>query len=170
MNQVHEILLRKNLPHVATIKNRNGDLEELSDNGQIVINHVIKGMSELNKNGIVLLDIQVGNSYEGITKIKNIESSGLYLNDTWIIVPQNVDFLPEGDKIIPFKSDTWALGEFLVFQKTGKNIPKRFKKSQKLLDTFIGDDEILKKILVIDPEKREYTWNIIPEDQSCTIQ
>lgn len=156
--QVCEILLKKNLPHVITVFDKDGNTEELSssdDDGKINIRHVILGMAELNKNGISLLEISVGTSKEGITKIKSIESARVSAD---------------------FKADSWALGEFIVkYQTDGKTIPKKFMKSQNLMNTFIeslNDDhhqDILKKVLVIDPQKREYTWNLIREDEGCTI-
>lgn len=177
MNPVKEILITRNLPHVAMIKNRNGDVEELRE-GIINIEHVIKGIADMNKNGIILLDIKVGNSYEGITKIYNIDSAGIYKNDTWVVYPKIPEImdLPEGDDIVPFKSDSWILGEFLVIQKTGKKIPKRFKRSQNMLNTFLSDElfnqdiETLKKLLVINPHDRSYTWDLINSSkQQCII-
>lgn len=166
---IQEILLRNNMPHVVYVKNRYGELETLVD-GPVNIDHVVKGLAELNRKGVVLLDIQVGNSLEGITKIKSIYSAGIFKNDTWIKQPVNEVELPEDD-VIPFKSDSWALGEFIIKLKTGKNIPKRFLQSQNLLNTFIGDDDLLKKLLVIDPIKRSYSWDITKEDQNgCIVQ
>lgn len=172
---MESLLKRKNLPHVETIGT--GTSEELFD-GNVNIRDVILGMSELNRNKICLLEISVGTSNEGITKIKNvIENGGLYNTDTetWVDKqPTLVDFLPEGENFIPFKSDSWALGEFIVRQHTkGKTIPRRFMKSQELLNKFIDtlpDSEILRKILILDPYTREFTWNIVKEDTSCIIQ
>ena len=94
----------------------------------------------------------------------------LYLNGEWLKEPVIDISLPEVNPI-PFKSDSWVLGEYIVKQRTGKNIPKRFLKSQKLLDTFSGDDEILRKLLVLNPENRSYTWELIKEQPiTCTIQ
>ena len=168
MDIIHEILLRKNPPHVATIKNRTGELETLFD-GPINIEHILQGMAELNKNGIVLLDIKIGNNTEGITKIKNIESAGVFKNDKWLKEPFYEIEFPETD-IIPFKSDSWALGEFIIRTKTGKTIPKRFLKSQNLLNKFIGDDETLKHLLVLDPVQRSYTWDLVKSNDNCIIQ
>ena len=132
-------------------------------------------MSELNKNKICLLEIYVGTSKEGTTKIKGvIENGGLYENETWVVTPKMVDFLPEGENIIPFKSDSWALGEFIVRTHTnGKTIPKRFMKSQELLNKFIDTipehSDILKRILVLDPYSREFTWNLVKEEHGCVI-
>jgi hypothetical protein len=132
-------------------------------------------LSELNKNKICLLEISVGNSIEGTTKIDSsvLENGSI----EGVSNPKHIDFLPEGAEYIPYKSDSWALGEFLVrnvYHPEGKSIPKRFMKNQKLLDTFINSlgegDEILKKLLVLDPTGREYTWNLIKEDPGCIIQ
>jgi hypothetical protein len=164
MERIQEILLRKNLPHVATLLNKNGELEHVDVNGALNIEEVTKGMAELNKNGIVLIDIKAGISREGVTKISDISSAGLYVNKEWVLEPQpydEIDF-PEVN-VIPFKSDSWALGEFIVKHKTGKSIPKRFMKSQALLNKFCGDDELLRKLLVLDPDQREFTWNLVPE-------
>ncbi len=172
MDAIREILLRNNMPHVVYIKNRHGDLEDLVE-GPVNFIDVLKGVAELNKKGLTILDIQVGNSAEGVTKIKSIESMGLFKNDQWIKEPfMNDDlYLPEDD-VIPFKSDSWALGEFIVKTNTGKGIPKRFLKSQKLLDTFVGQDEILNKLLVLDPVNRSYTWDIVKSENNdgCVIQ
>lgn len=182
MDAILEILRRNNPPHVIHVRNRNGNLlEELYEDENPNIIHIIQGISELNKNGIVLLDISVGKSAEGITKIKNIESMGLFRNEQWIhdpVYPEDVQF-PEGD-LIPFKSDSWALGEFIVKHKTGgKSIPKRFLKSQRLLDIFSDsiDSNTLRKLLVLNPENRSYTWDLIPRQQGggvveegCNIQ
>ena len=149
--------------------NRYGETEEMTE-GTPNINEVLQGIADLNKNGIGLLDIYAGLSREGVTKIKNIESMYLYLNGEWLKEPVIDISLPEVNPI-PFKSDSWVLGEYIVKQRTGKNIPKRFLKSQKLLDTFSGDDEILRKLLVLNPENRSYTWELIKEQPiTCTIQ
>jgi hypothetical protein len=167
MDEVYEILIRKNIRNVATI---NENIEDL-DSGNPQIQDVINGISELNRYGIVVLHIETGQSKEGITKIKNINDFGLYKDGIMIKDPTIYNDLPE-DKIVPFKSDSWILGEFIVKQKTGKNIPKRFLKSQNLLNTFINDDEILQKLLVIDHSKRSYVWDIYeqPKDGGCSVQ
>ena len=166
---MEEILIRKNFRNVATVINKNGDIEELSD-GVPNIQEVIKGISDLNKNGIVVPFIETGISREGVTKLKNIHSFGFYKNDTWIKEPEGEYVLPEVN-FIPFKSDAWVLGEYIVKKNTGKGIPKRFLKSQKLLDTFSGEDETLRRLLVLDPEKRSFVWELIKEENNgCTIQ
>jgi serine/threonine protein kinase len=163
---IEEILLRKNFKHVASIIDRDGNTEQLTP-GNPNLDDVIKGVAELNKNGIILLRINTGQSPEGITKICNITDFGLYKNNTVIKQPTGDDI----ENYIPYKSDSWALGEFIIYQKTGKGIPKRFIKSQKLLDTFTGEDEVLKKLLVLDPEKRAFSWEIFPEESNgCSIQ
>jgi hypothetical protein len=172
---MNEILLKKNIRNVVTIINHKGDIEELSNTGNdININDVIQGVADLNKNGILVLHIETGHSnHDGNTKLKNINDFGIFKDDKIVKEPVIYTDLPEGE-VIPFKSDSWVLGEFIVKHKTGKNIPKRFLKTQNLLNTFIGDDEILKKLLVLNPEKRSYTWEILNnEEQSqqngCTI-
>ena len=174
MEQIYEIIIRKNFKHVATIINRNGEIEELSDNGPVNINEVILGMAELNKNGIVLTEIQTGNSREGVTKIKNITSMGLYKNNEWIKEPVIGDRDVPEVNTIPFKTDSWVLGEFIVRTKTGKDIPRRFLKSQNLLNKFTEGDDVLRKLLVLDPEQRSFTWEVVPNQQSqeslCSIQ
>jgi hypothetical protein len=125
-------------------------------------------MTELNKVGITLLVIETGNSADGITKIRNIEDFGYKEKNPTI--PHDLS-IPEHD-IIPFKSDSWVLVEFIIIHKTGKRIPKKFLKSQKLLDTFIGDDDTLKKLLVIDPNNRSFTWELFQNENknNCNIQ
>lgn len=178
--EIEQILLKKNLPHVVTAYG-NGKFEELYEHGPVYPKHVILGMAELNKNGISLLNISVGNSKEGITKI----DMSVLEHGSVTKTPTLVDdiFLPEGDSLVPFKSDTWALGEFLVrtaYHPEGKGIPKRFMKSQVLMDKFIDslgpEAEFLKKMLVLDPNERVYTWDILKNDTvtkvegNCTIQ
>ena len=162
MDQIHETLIRKNFRNVCTILNKNGDIEKTFD-GTPNINEVIRGVAELNKNGIIVTTIKTGLSNENVTKIVNIDDFGMFKNDSWIKSPTPCEIdLPEND-FIPFKSDSWVLGEFIVRKNTGKTIPKRFLKSQKLLDKFVGEDEILKKLLVLEPDKRSYTWELMHE-------
>lgn len=169
MEKIQEIIIRKNFRNVATIIDKHGNVEELSD-GKPDIQEVIKGVADLNKTGIVIYDIQTGISREGVTKIRNSHDTfGLYVNHEWVYTPNTaIPSLPEVN-FLPFKSDSWILGEFIVKEKTGKYIPKRFLKSQKLLDTFSGDDEILKKLLVLDPSQRAYSWELVKEEQSGCI-
>lgn len=150
------------MPHVATLQNKNGEFEELDAEAPLDAKELVQGLAELNRNGIVLLDIRAGVSREGITKIADVSGAGLYSNDEWIVEPSVGDVnLPEAS-VVPFKSDSWALGEFIL----GKPIPKRFLKSQTLLDKFIyGEDELLKKLLVIDPSARSYAWDVVPKDE-----
>lgn len=181
MERIRDILIRRNLKHVATILNRNGDFEPIDETTPVNIKSVIQGMAELNKNGIVLLDIRAGTSREGVTKISSpIDSiGGLFLKNEWIqepVIPDDITLPSPGEEttVIPFKSDSWALGEFILKIRTGKGIPKRFLKSQVLLDKFIGgeDDDVLRKLLVIDPEKRAYTWEIAENtttDEGCSL-
>lgn len=165
MERIHEILLRRNFKHVATLQNKDGDFERLDEEAPLDSYELTQGLAELNRNGIVLLDIRAGVSLEGVTKIADVSNAGLYIDEKWILEPKMYEDvnLPE-NTIIPFKSDSWALGEFLVQNKTGKGIPKRFLKSQALLNKFLGDDSdpILKKLLVLDPTQRSYTWDLVP--------
>lgn len=170
-DKIKHILLEKNIPHVVTVKNNSGEIEHLDyEDSSININNVIDGMSDLNRNGILLLDIKVGKNAEGITKISSIESAGFYKDNQLLKEPVFDDIhLPESE-IVPFKSDSWALGEFIIRHKTGKGIPRKFLKSQTLLDKFCGDDEILRKLLIIDYNKREFIWNLQKkETQQCSI-
>ena len=166
MDQIYSILLDRNFRNVVTVKNRQHDLETLVD-GPVNINDVIDGVIDLNKQGITLLRICTGNSRDGTTKIKNIEDFGY--KDKEPTHPDDL-ILPE-NTVVPFKSDSWVLGEFIVKYKTGKTIPKRFLKSQNLLNKFIDDDEILKKLLVLDVEKRCNTWELstFKEQNQCVI-
>lgn len=165
------------MPHVATLQNKNGEFEELDSEKPLNVRELVQGLAELNRNGIVLLDIRAGVSREGITKIADVSNAGLYKDGEWILEPKNYDEvnLPEVN-FVPFKSDSWVLGEFIVQYKTGKEIPKRFLKSQVLLDKFAGeDDEILRKLLVLDPSTRSYTWDVVPphsknnNDEGCSL-
>jgi len=151
-----DVLLKKNHAHVVMILNKEGtETEPLDLTAPINVYELAQGLAELNKSGITLLDISAGVSKEGVTKIADVSR----LNPT--VSP--ID-LPE-ETIVPFKSDSWALAEFIVRYKTGgKTIPRKFLRSQSLLDKFSGDDELLKKLLVLDPEKRAYTWEVAPPD------
>ena len=173
MDKIREIIIRKNFKYVATILNGKGDMEELIYDGSINIDDVILGMAELNKNNIILVDINVGNSREGISKIANIHSMGLYINGEYIKEPEGEFNIPEVN-IIPFKSDSWVLGEFIVRHKTGKGIPRKFLKSQNLLDKFTEGDDVLRKLLVLDPVQRSFTWEILQtenqKNEICNIQ
>jgi hypothetical protein len=175
MERIYEILLRRNLKHVATIQNKDGLLEPLDEEADLNVYELTQGLAELNREGIVLLDIRAGVSLEGVTKIADVSHAGLYLNKEWIVEPKMYEDvnLPEVN-VIPFKSDSWVLGEFLIQNKRGKGIPKRFLKSQALLDKFVGEDEdpILKKLLVLDPNERSYAWDLVSADTGgggCSI-
>lgn len=165
-DKVQEILLRKNLPHVATIMNKHGDIEELDFDSPLNIIELTQGVAELNKNGIMVPSIKAGVSKEGVTKIANLNSLGTETYDA---------DLPEVN-FIPFKSDSWILGDFIVQYKTGKGIPKKFLKSQLLLDKFsdnvlLNDEIDLKKLLVLDPSQRSYTWDLVPKSDGggCSV-
>jgi hypothetical protein len=151
-----EVLLKKNHPHVVTIINKEGtDTEQLDFTLPINVYELAQGLAELNKSGITLLDISAGVSKEGVTKIADVSNINPKVSP--------ID-LPE-ESIIPFKSDSWALGEFIVRYKTGgKTIPRKFIKSQVLLDKFSRDDELLTKLIVLDPVNRAFTWDVAPPD------
>lgn len=172
--KIQEILLRKNLPHVATIMNKHGETEELDFVSPLNLLELAQGVAELNKNGIVVTSIKAGVSKEGITKITDVVSkAGLFLNDEWILEPTQEDDIPEVN-IVPFKSDSWILGEFIVRYITGKTIPKKFLKSQTLLNGFsenIYKAVDLQKLLVIDPLQRSNTWEVVPSrsDGGCSL-
>jgi hypothetical protein len=177
MERIHEILLRRNFPHVATITNSSGDMEELDASKPLNVDEIVLGLAELNRSGIVLLDIHAGVSREGVTKISDVSNAGLFLKNEWILEPKNYEDvnLPEVTPI-PFKSDAWVLGEFIVRINTGKDVPKRFLKSQALLDKFcegiLTDAQILKKLLVIDPSARSCSWDVVknaPDGNGCTM-
>lgn len=160
-----------NMPHVATLQNRTGEFEPFVEEGDLNLDEVIRGVAELNSNGIILLNIRAGvSAIDGKTKISSVDGAGLYRDGEWIVEPQQTDDgdLPE-ENIVPFKSDSWVLGEYIVRHTTGgKTIPRRFTKSQTLLDRFCAGnpyEETLKKLLVIDPENRKYTWEISPPTQ-----
>lgn len=162
---VYEILLRKNLPHVVTIKDTEGTpAEDLVLELTPSISELGQGLAELNKlGGISLLNIQVGVSKEGVTKIASV-------NDATIdgVPPDCGDLILPEKAYVQFKSDSWALGEFIVRHRTGKTIPRKFMRSQTLLDSFHGNDEILKRLLVLDPDQRAYTWEVFPVDSSSS--
>lgn len=175
--QVNDILLRKNLRNVVSILNREGDLAEEIVYIPTTINtdEIIHGVAELNRNGIVVFDIVAGKNREGTTKITNIRDFGIYRDGAWIYRPTEESYetsLPEGE-FIPFKSDAWILGEYLARIKTSKKtIPKRFLKSQNMLDRYLDNDPILTKLLVIDPEKRSVALDFFEkedEKQGCII-
>jgi hypothetical protein len=166
MDKIRDILIRTNPRYVAYIP------ENFNKGAPVNQEDVIHGVAELNKRGIIVWDISVGVSYDGTTKLTNIDSFGLYKNEVFLKVPV------QGDDVIdtiPFKTDSWVLGMFLAKLKTGKNVPRRFLKSQTLLDKFTEGDEILQKLLVLDSEKRINTWDLIVNQQKdvdggCTVQ
>lgn len=176
--KIQEILLRKNLPHVATIMNKYGDTEELDFDSPLNLVELAQGVAELNKNGIVLTNIKAGLSREGITKIVvDPTTSGLFLNNEWVtpepLLTEDDPDLPEVN-FVPFKSDSWILGEFIVKYITGKTIPKKFLKSQTLLYTFSDNTYKavdLTKLLILDPNQRSYVWDVVPKSDGngCSI-
>lgn len=166
---VLEVLRERNLPHVVTLID-NSVFEELDYSRNINVYELGQGLAELNKNGICLLDIKAGVSRDGITKIADVSNARA---TPPLEIPEDL-ILPEGTGYVKFKSDSWALGEFIVKYKTGgKVIPKRFLKTQSLLDKFSGEDEILRKLLVLDPEQRAYTWEVFRvserENNACSL-
>jgi hypothetical protein len=166
-----DILMRKNLRHVITVYDRSGTTEKMETDVPLDTLSIIKGVAELNRNGFVVWAIQAGVSVnDRHTKITNIESLGLFKDGRWIREPSGYEDLVD-DPPVPFKTDSWVLGEYLVRLRTGKGIPRRFLKSQALLDKFTKDDETLKKLLVLDKDARAYTWDILPQETSegCVI-
>lgn len=158
--------MRKNFRHVVTVYDRNGTTEKMETDVPLDTMSIVKGVAELNKSGFVIWSIQAGVSVnDRNTKITNIESLGLYQDGTWVIEPSGYDDLVD-DPPVPFKTDSWVLGEYLVRLRTGKGIPRRFLKSQALLDKFTKDDAILKRLLVLDKDARSYTWEVLPEEKA----
>jgi hypothetical protein len=163
------VIKERNLPHVLTVIDDSA-FEELDYNtNEINIYELGQGLAELNKNGICLLDIKAGVSKDGITKISDISTA--VLSPEIPEIPEDLT-LPEGD-YVKFKSDSWALGNYIVKHSTGKEIPKKFLKSQNLLNKFSGENEILSKLLVLDPENRAYSWEVFSvsehEKSGCSI-
>jgi hypothetical protein len=166
MDKIRDILIRANPRRVSYY-------QETLSKTNIDTMDVIKGITWLNRKGIIVWDISAGVSPDGTTKITNIESFGLYKDEVFLKVPV------QGDDVIdtvPFKTDAWVLGMFIAKLKTGKNVPRRFLKSQALLDKFTDGDEILQKLLILDPEKRANTWDLVPQQEheqsngGCSIQ
>lgn len=167
-----QILLKKNFKHVVTVHDSKGTTEEINPNAHIDPQSIINGMADLNSHGVILWNIKAGvSTLDGNTKITNIDSFGLLNKDgSWAHEPSGYDDLID-DPPVPFKTDAWVLGEYLVRLKTGKGIPRRFLKSQTLLDKFTKDDEILRKLLILDKENRYNVCDIVPVKQSndCII-
>lgn len=144
-----KLLIRNNLPHVVTVFSE-GLYEELHT-GEPNISELIEGLKELHSIGITVLDIKYGISAEGTTKISHPDTFG-----TKDLEPPNTRYnLPE-DQLVPFKSDLWCLGCLII----GKNVPRRYTQSQEVLDkyseTFAEKAELLKRLLVLDPESRRF--------------
>jgi serine/threonine protein kinase len=157
-----ETLIYRNFPHVVTVKNSKGDTEELIENDSVGGDgDVICGMRELHSAGITVCDIRVGRGPEGQVKITDIKCFG-YQDEP----PLNTRYnLPESS-YVKFKSDIWCLGCFLI----GKNIPKRFTKSQELLDGFLKDaPDYIKVMLKVDPSQRELPFKKSDDGQGCAI-
>jgi serine/threonine protein kinase len=158
------LLIKKNLPHVVCIENHDGLLEKLSPvdslNDEDVIN-VIEGLKELHSADITVMDIRVGRSEEGQVKITDLSTFG------WGETPPiNTRYNTPETKYVKFKSDIWCLGCFLY----SKNIPKRFHKSQELLDTFLKDaPDAIKNMLKINPEERRLPDDVQIDSEKCTI-
>ncbi len=157
MSSIAEIIAKANPPHVATILDpKNGGVaEELDMSLPLDLQDVIDGVAELNRLGISLpTRIEAGVSRtDGRTKISNA------LTDGWIVSSEYKDDIDPPP--IPYKSDSWVLGEFIVriLDPNGRSIPKKFLRSQKLLDKYIAETEFLPKeilpeLLVLDPEQR----------------
>jgi hypothetical protein len=145
---MEKLLIRNNLPHVVTVFSE-GSYEELHT-GEPNISDLIEGLKELHSIGISVLDIKYGISAEGTTKISSPDTFGTKDQE-----PPNTRYnLPEDD-IVPFKSDMWCLGCVI----TGKNVPRRYTKSQEVLDSYsdtFGPEKatVLRSLLVLDPENR----------------
>jgi len=167
-----QILLKRNFKHVVTVHDSKGTTEEVQTDAPIDPQSIINGLADLNSHGVIVWNIKAGvSTLDGNTKITNIDSFGLINKDgTWAHEPSGYDDLID-DPPVPFKTDAWVLGEYLVRLKTGKGIPRRFLKSQALLDKFTKDDEILRKLLILDKEKRYNIWDVVPSNPSndCII-
>ncbi len=161
---MEEILIRKNFKNVVTVFNKQGDVEHLDHihSPTLNVNELIQGVADLNRSGIIVSNIVAGKSREGVTKIQNIHD--FHNSDDTL---QTDTTLPEGT-FIPFKSDAWILGEYIVRLKTKKAIPKRFLKSQNLLNRYLDNDPILTKLLVIDPEKRSTASDLVPSSSQSS--
>lgn len=163
---MYQTLIKKNFPHVVIVTDLNGsteDLDPVTEFSDSDIQDAILGIKELHSADISVLDIKVGRGAEGQVKIRDPTTFGF--GDT---KPIHTRYnLPE-TSIVKFKSDLWCLG-CLIY---GKNIPKRFLKSQELLDNFMKNSkyfEILKNLLVIDPSKRNLDFIKDSSHNGCII-
>jgi len=159
------VLIKKNFPHVVTVENQNGDLEPLSPVSNLTdddVIDIIEGLKELHSAEITVMDIKIGRSSEGTVKITDLSTFG-YLDQP----PLHTRYNTPEVSYIKYKSDIWCLGCFLF----NKNIPKRFYKSQDLLDGFTKDaPEVVRDMLRINPDERK-----LPEGKTyplggCFIQ
>jgi serine/threonine protein kinase len=161
------VLIKKNLPHVVSISDTSGETEILEPVDSVNLTEsdlsdIMHGVHELHEAGFTVMDIKIGRSQEGIVKITDPSTFG-YMDQTPMHTRYNV---PE-TQYVKFKSDIWCLGCFLL----GKNIPKRFHKSQELLDKFILDQpEYIKLMLKINPAERVIPITIETPDEKCLIQ
>jgi serine/threonine protein kinase len=161
---IPEILLKKNLPHVVIVVDPSGtteDLEQIGTLSESDISDVISGLKELHSADIHVLDIKVGRGREGQLKITDL-STFAFGDEVPIHTRYN---LPESS-YVKSKSDIWCLGCFLL----GKNIPKRFMKSQELLDGFLKDSpEYVKIMLKINPNERDLPYTV-DSNGGCVVQ
>lgn len=161
------LLIKKNFPHVVIINDVHGSHEDLAEISETLtdpgdIKDVISGLKELHSVDITVCDFKVCRGWEGQVKITNPVSFG-YLD----FPPVNTRYNFPEPSYVKFKSDIWCLGCFLF----GKNIPKRFLKSQELLDSFIKDTpDYIKGMLKINPEDRELPPNESEDSKGCTVQ
>jgi serine/threonine protein kinase len=161
---IAQILLKKNFPHVVLVIDPSGTTEELEPVGSLSnddISDIISGLKELHSADINVLDIRIGRGREGQVKITDLSTFSLGSE-----IPINTRYnLPESS-YVKAKSDIWCLGCLLF----GKNIPKRFMKSQELLDGFLKDSpEYLKIMLKINPNERDLPYTI-ESNGGCVVQ
>jgi len=156
-------LIRKNFPNVVIINDTKGNHEELEEvTGAPNPEEIITGLRDLHSAGITVCDIKIGKGREGQIKITNPFCFG-YLDEE----PLNTRYnLPESS-YVKYKSDIWCLGCFFL----GKNIPKRFMKSQELLDQFLkNESEHIKTMLKVNPEERELPNVETKTKDGCSVQ
>lgn len=161
---MEHILVKKNFKHVVTVKSFDGALEELSPVSELSQNDIkglLLGLKELHSAGITVCDIKVGRSADGQIKLTDLSTFGYQDSD-----PINTRYnLPE-PKYVKYKSDIWCMGCFIM----GKNIPKRFTKTQELLNLYIKDSsEYLKHLIVLDPNGRNLDFIKEESHDGCII-
>jgi serine/threonine protein kinase len=166
MSNIAEVLIKKNFPHVVTVNDLSGSVESLSPIAELKpedVEELLEGIKELHSANITVMDIKVGRSAEGQLKISDLSTFGF--GET---LPIHTRYNTPESKYIKFKSDLWCVGCFIF----GKNIPKRFMKSQDLLDDFIKNSkyfEVIKNLLIIDPSQRNLDFINGFSDGGCII-